>query len=179
MGHGHALSAAAVQSRCLEVAGCWRVGKSRSRMRKRGKKGKKGKIGWPGAIRQFRHAAKTRCHGPWPLAVQCKCQEVASCWRMEKSTVENEKKSGKKEKEENEMARCHPAVSKCGKNWVSAAMGHGHALSAEAVQSRCREVAICGRVEKNKSKMEKKRGKGKRGNKVARCHLAVLNCGRN
>ena len=50
-------SAAAVQSRCQEVASCWRIEKSRSRMRKEKKKENR-KIGWPGAIRQVQNAVK-------------------------------------------------------------------------------------------------------------------------
>ena len=70
MGYCHALSAAAVQSRCQEVASCWRMEKTVEN----GKKGENRKIRrirWPGAIRQFRTAVKTRCRQRWALAMHC------------------------------------------------------------------------------------------------------------
>ena len=45
--------------------------------------------------------------------------------------VENWNKEGKKETKENKVARCHPAVSKYGKNSMSAALGRGHAHSQQ------------------------------------------------
>ena len=58
-------------------------------------------------------------------------------------------------------------------------MGHGHALSAAAIQSRCQEVASCWRLEKSKSKMRTRGKKEKKEKKVATCHPAVTKCGKN